>query len=334
MTEALLQAAPRAGSRPGRNRSWSPVLALGIVAVLLTGVVWSWWRGHLGPLVLRPHCEVRTSARTAALSPAQTGHAATIALVAVDRDLPARAASVGIATAMQESKLRNLRYGDRDSLGLFQQRPSQGWGTREQVLDPVYAANAFYDVLDKVEGFQNLPITEAAQRVQRSAFPSAYANHEPQARAFASALSGYSAATLHCVLRPPAPLPTERPGASGLTARARAVAGAARRETGHRTVEAASGDGTAVRFRIRGSEPRRKGWSLAQWAVARADGLNIVEVTTDGRRWQRARPGARWERGSGAPVPAGTVLVRVARGEPATDARSAAGPGYRPSIGM
>src|SRR5919107_1364333 len=79
---------------------------------------------------------------------------------------------------MQESTLRNINYGDRDSLGLFQQRPSQGWGTPAQVLDPVYSTKTFLDRLLAVPGWERLPVTVAAQTVQRSAFPDAYAKWE------------------------------------------------------------------------------------------------------------------------------------------------------------
>ncbi|MBN1174954.1 MAG: C40 family peptidase [Micromonosporaceae bacterium] len=98
--------------------------------------------------------------------------------VAAQRGLPVRAAVIAIATALQESTLRNLTYGDRDSLGLFQQRPSQGWGTPEQILDPVHASNSFYDHLVKVPHWDTIPLAQAAQAVQRSAFPSAYARWE------------------------------------------------------------------------------------------------------------------------------------------------------------
>ena len=67
--------------------------------------------------------------------------------------MPAHAATIALATALQESKLYNLHGGDRDSLGLFQQRPSQGWGTRGEILDPVHATNAFYDALARVPGY-------------------------------------------------------------------------------------------------------------------------------------------------------------------------------------
>ncbi len=92
-----------------------------------------------------------------------------------------RGAEVALATGLQESGLRNLTYGDRDSLGVFQQRPSQGWGTPAQILNPVYAATKFFEALRRIPGWESLPHTVAAQRVQRSGFPDAYAKWVPQA---------------------------------------------------------------------------------------------------------------------------------------------------------
>ena len=98
------------------------------------------------------------------------------------------AVSIALATAYQESKIRNLSGGDRDSVGLFQQRPSQGWGTVAQIRDEHYAINKFYDALVKIDGYETMRITEAAQKVQRSGYPEAYEVHAPDARALASAL--------------------------------------------------------------------------------------------------------------------------------------------------
>ncbi|MDH6460802.1 hypothetical protein M2302_000963 [Micromonospora sp. A200] len=96
-----------------------------------------------------------------------------------------RAAVVSIATALQESKLENLGHlGDRndhDSQGLFQQRPSSGWGTVEQITDPEYSTMAFLKGLKQVDGWQDMPLTEAAQTVQVSAYPDHYAQWEQQA---------------------------------------------------------------------------------------------------------------------------------------------------------
>ncbi|MGW5015690.1 hypothetical protein ACWEOR_26925 [Micromonospora chalcea] len=96
-----------------------------------------------------------------------------------------RAAVVSIATALQESKLENLGHlGDRndhDSQGLFQQRPSSGWGTVEQITDPEYSTTAFLKGLKQVDGWRDMPLTKAAQTVQVSAYPDHYAQWEQQA---------------------------------------------------------------------------------------------------------------------------------------------------------
>jgi hypothetical protein len=260
-------------------------------------------------LPVREHCTATAAGRSTELDPEQAGNAAVIAAVAVRRGLPGRAATIGIATAMQESKLVNLPGGDRDSLGLFQQRPSQGWGTPAQIQDPVYASNAFYDVLVKVEGYESLPITKAAQTVQRSAFPTAYADHEPEARILASALTGFSPGGLSCVLSEIASLPAQAADAGGFTPRARALARAATKETG-RTATAVPGEPTALRFALQGKGTTTAGWALAQWAVARASALQVVSVETDGRRWQRSHGDEGWTVARGS-APAGTVVVRV-----------------------
>jgi cell wall-associated NlpC family hydrolase len=119
----------------------------------------------------------------------QVPAAQTVVATGISLHVPARGQVVALATAMQESRLRNLAGGDRDSIGLFQQRPSQGWGTPDQLHDPVYASRAFYQALLKVPGWQQLTVTQAAQRVQRSAFPDAYARWEPLATALQKAIT-------------------------------------------------------------------------------------------------------------------------------------------------
>jgi cell wall-associated NlpC family hydrolase len=120
----------------------------------------------------------RAGTTAATLSEEQRRNAATIVGVARDLGAPPRAWLVALATAMQESTLRNIDYGDRDSLGLFQQRPSQGWGSPAQVTDPVYSTTIFIERLLEVPGWERMPVTVAAQTVQRSAFPDAYAKWE------------------------------------------------------------------------------------------------------------------------------------------------------------
>lgn len=118
----------------------------------------------------------------------QIPHARTIVATGITLGVPERGQVVALATAIQESRLRNLGYGDRDSLGLFQQRPSQGWGSPAQIRDPVYATTRFYKGLLKVAGWQQMTITQAAQAVQLSGFPDAYAQWETLARALQKAI--------------------------------------------------------------------------------------------------------------------------------------------------
>ncbi|MER5211031.1 C40 family peptidase [Streptomyces sp. NPDC002838] len=119
----------------------------------------------------------------------QIPNAATIVAAGLSLDVPKKGQIVALATAMQESRLRNLNYGDRDSLGLFQQRPSQGWGSAQQIRDPVYASEQFYKHLLKVSGWQQMTITQAAQAVQKSGLPDAYAQWENLATALQDAIA-------------------------------------------------------------------------------------------------------------------------------------------------
>ncbi|MCN9240675.1 C40 family peptidase [Streptomyces sp. RY43-2] len=119
----------------------------------------------------------------------QIPNAMTIQATGVAMKVPARGQIVALATALQESGLRNLDYGDRDSLGLFQQRPSQGWGTSQQIRDPVHASTTFYEALLKVSGWQSMTVAQAAQAVQKSGFPDAYAKWESLATALQKALA-------------------------------------------------------------------------------------------------------------------------------------------------
>jgi hypothetical protein len=111
----------------------------------------------------------------------QVANATTIVSVGAQQGVPLRGWVIAIAVALQESKLYNLDRGDRDSLGLFQQRPSQGWGSPAQLLDPMYASQKFYQKLLAIPNWQTMPLADAAQKVQNSAHPNAYAKWEPDA---------------------------------------------------------------------------------------------------------------------------------------------------------
>ncbi|MFJ5265504.1 C40 family peptidase [Streptomyces sp. NPDC088387] len=119
----------------------------------------------------------------------QVPNARTIVAAGLSLDVPEKGRVIALATAMQESRLRNLNYGDRDSLGLFQQRPSQGWGNAQQIRDPVYASEQFYKHLLRVDGWQQMTVTQAAQAVQKSGLPDAYAQWETLAAALQGAIA-------------------------------------------------------------------------------------------------------------------------------------------------
>jgi hypothetical protein len=195
-----------------------------------------------------------------------------MAAMAAERGLPARAATIAIATAYQESRIHNIDYGDRDSVGLFQQRPSQGWGTVEQILDPAYAIDRFYDALVKIDGYTRLEITDAAQRVQRSAYPEAYADHEPFARALASSLMGYSPAAFTCQVN------VREDGTL------REVEDLVRASFGALDVDRRR---EALEYPMTGASDQRvrRGWRLAQFLVANAARLELTSVSFAGRTW-------------------------------------------------
>ena len=225
----------------------------------------------------------------------RVSNAALISATAVDRGLPPRAASIALATAYQESQLRNIDYGDRDSLGLFQQRPSQGWGTEEEIMDPIYSTNAFYDVLETVRDYESADINDIAQRVQRSGHPEAYRDHETEGRLYASALTGHSGANLLCTLgavgattspeQVRAELERQFPRAAA-SERFTASLGAASSVAPQRPEGAGA---TALMVDPGGDETL--GWALANWAVARAAEDGVVQVSYRGRVWDRTAHG-------------------------------------------
>ncbi|MFC9175077.1 hypothetical protein [Streptomyces sp. NPDC057107] len=262
-----------------------------------------------------PRCVVRAPEgdHTYEMSLHQAANAATISAVGTTRGMPERAVTIAIATAIQESTLRNIDHGDRDSVGLFQQRPSQGWGTVAQIMDPVYSAGEFYDHLAEVPGYSRLPLTVAAQRVQRSGFPQAYAKHEPDAALLAAALTGREPAALNCT---PSKRTAQGPG-DAAQVRAELVrvfgkdvlpapkaAGAAAAATVSVPVPAAA--------RAKAEGGPRRGWELAHWAVAHSDELRVDRVSFAGRVWE-AGSGWRTERTKGEEPDTTAVGIRVAQ---------------------
>ena len=281
-----------------RTAAIGAVVALGAVATAVVLVD----RGAVPPLLDSSGCTAEVDGHTVEVDLEQAENAALITAVALERGMPARAASIALATAYQESKLYNIDYGDRDSVGLFQQRPSQGWGSVAQLTDPVYATNAFYDALQKVDGYDSMEITVAAQEVQRSGYPDAYADHEKDGRALASALTGNSRAALWCDVPGDADEADDAIDETGLVSRAAVV----RRDlearfgalslggfepggvsSGHMEGSAHyEGRAIDVFFRPITDENKKRGWAMASYLVANADRLDVKTVIFDDRIWR------------------------------------------------
>src|SRR3954469_17330885 len=200
-------AARRVRRRPPYGRRRALVLGALAVVVVLEVVaavgVRGWLRsgGVVPPLPGEERCVATVGGRSVVLDLDQAYYTSVVVGLSVRRGLAPRAASIAMATVYHESGIRNLDYGDRDSVGLFQQRPSQGWGSEKQLMDPYYAAGKFYDALVRVKGWQNGDITKVAQKVQRSGYPEAYRDHEADARVLASALTGSSPRAFSCLVR-------------------------------------------------------------------------------------------------------------------------------------
>ncbi len=258
--------------RRGRRAGCS--VAVLVALVVAVGGAWLAVNRLGGP---RPGCTV--TARTpgssggAAHAPefrltfTQADNAATVAAVGSRMGMPDHAVTVALATALQESKLVNVEAGDRDSAGLFQQRPSQGWGSYADVTDPVRASVSFYHALAHVSGWQAMPVATAAQAVQHSGAPGAYEQWEPEARAVAAALTGETHAALTCT-----GVPINPPG-QDLVRTASAELGTAHLSGHHR--------------------PKR-GWLLASWLVAHAKRLAVERVSFGGLTW--TADSGRWKR--------------------------------------
>ena len=207
------------------------------------------------------------SGATYSLAPDQAQNAAIISAVASRLGMPDHAVTVALAAALQESKLRNLPYGDRDSLGLFQQRPSQGWGTPAQIMDPAQSTAAFLTHLAAVPGWQNMAVSDAAQAVQHSASADAYAGWANEARVMGIALTGEVAAGFACHLA----------GYSGAAPVPGALSVAATDEFGTPSI------GVPL--------SQKQGWRVASWAVAHAYAYHVTVVSFGGERWRTSSSG-------------------------------------------
>ena len=250
--------------------------------------------GHLTPS-LPPGCQAGTGVDAISLDTGQASIAATIAGVAVRHGLPRQAVSIAYAAALQESKLHNLDYGDLDSVGVFQQRPSQGWGTAAELEDPVYATTKFFAALVRVPGYTRMPVDQAAQDVQHSADGSAYQQWAGMAGLLAGYFTGASPHGVSCWFAPAgtahlAGAVSELTHTFGPQGRDDVVI----RITTDRSGQNQDG-GVAVVYAQRGAA-----WTVASWLVAYAQDYGISEVRYAGYEWKAADGTMGWQRASGA----------------------------------
>ncbi|MEO7126332.1 MAG: hypothetical protein ABI382_04620 [Nakamurella sp.] len=238
----------------------------------------------------------------------QLQHASTINAVGLERGESPRARVIAVATAWQESSLRNINRGDRDSLGLFQQRPSQGWGDADQIMDPIYASSQFYNHLAKVRGWQEMSLAKAAQAVQRSGFPDAYAKWEWDALTLVDQLSGDSVLTLSCrdgahASTVDAPVRSALAGTSGANPEITTLLAAAQAELAGLTVTQIPAGKTAASVTVTlPSAPNNvAARALAAWFIAHSASFGVVDVAVEDQLWthhawqpavERLQPGA------------------------------------------
>jgi hypothetical protein len=222
---------------------------------------------HVPTILGETGCTAGTGHAAVALDSQQAQIAATIAGVAHRRGMPSRALTVAYATAMQETHLHDPNYGDLDSVGVFQQRPSQGWGPASKLINPVYASTRFFRALAQVPGYQQMPVYKAAQAVQHSADGYAYEQYQghtgkaqltPARRGIVSAFG---------------PLPASRSGTAG--------------------------DAPSLLVK---APQASLGWSVAAWLVTHAGKYRLHDVRYAGFRWPAPAGHTGWVKDAGAPA--------------------------------
>ena len=293
---------------PRHRRLWTLAL-LGSALVLLIAAGYALFgrpRHVAAPYVPPPPgCQAGTGVQAIPMSEDQAAIAATIAGVAARHRLPREAVIVAYAAALQESQLQDLDYGDRDSVGVFQQRPSQGWGTTAELEDPVYATTKFFAALVRVPRYAKLPVDQAAQEVQHSADGTAYEQWAEVAELLAGYFTGAQPHGVSCWFTPT--------GRANLAAAERQLTETFGPQGQHAVMvaitTARSGkkgrDGSVAVVRVQ----QDAAWTVASWLVANAQDYGISEVRYAGYEWTAADGSMGWQRASGRQGPARASIV-------------------------
>jgi hypothetical protein len=294
----------RSASYSYQRPSWRrPLIVLGVVIVIVGLIAvgayaaYNAYGRYVNRLLTVPGCQAGTGVNAIGLDFGETADAAIIAGVAARDRLPREALIVAYATAWQESKLENLHYGDRDSVGIFQQRPSEGWGSTAELEDPAYAAGVFFDALVKIPGWAELPVDEAAQDVQRSADGSAYEQYAQSGVALAADMTAAPHA-ITCWYDP-----ATQAASTGVSAKLNlrgALSGFAdafgrsSADGAVTSVSLARSGGSAVISAAQGD-----GWTAADWLVANASSYGITQVSYGGYQWTAGLNETSWQAESG-----------------------------------
>jgi hypothetical protein len=260
-----------------------------------------------------PGCQAGTGVSAIPLDTGQAGIAATIAAVAARHRLPRKAVTIALAAALQESQLQNLDYGDRDSVGVFQQRPSQGWGTTAELEDPVYATTKFFAALVRVPGYTRMPVGQAAQDVQHSADGYAYGQWVEVATLLAGYFTGAPQAGVSCWYTPSA-----RPDLAGALKQLTQTFGPQGEDgvlagiTTDRSGQKQKHGRVAV-VHVQRAGPQTA-WTVAGWLVAHAQQYGISQIRYAGYVWNAGDGSMGWQRvgpknRTASPVPRGSIVA-------------------------
>ena len=288
-----------------RRPSWRrPLIILTVIAVLLgigAYAAYTVYQRFVTQVLTLPGCQAGIGDTGVPLDFQQAADSATIAGVAIREHLPTRALTIAYATAYQEAKLENPNYGDRDSVGIFQQRPSQNWGTAANLVDPEYATQKFFGALVQVPHYTTIPVYEAAQAVQKSADGYAYEQWAPQGQLLAAAYT----TTPHAVTCWYDPV--QQASSQGVSTKLN-LHGAAT-ELDH--VFGTPGQAGAVLKGITRSSSGSAdvitttsgaGWAVANWLVTHAISYGITHVSYAGYQWTASLNETSWQPDSAATV--------------------------------
>jgi hypothetical protein len=277
--------------------SWRrPLIVLAVIAVLLAigaYAAYTAYQRFVVQVLTIPGCQAGTGDSAIPLDFGQAADAATIAGVAIHENLPARALTIAYAAAFQESKLENLSYGDRDSVGIFQQRPSEGWGTVAQLQDPAYATRAFFSALVQVPNYAKIPVYQAAQAVQKSAYGYAYQQYAPTGEQLAAYYTTKPHAVT-CWYNPVAQAASQGVSAKlNLTGAVKGLEDAFGKPGGGQAVTRITRAGSGESVTVRAAA--RAGWPVANWLVTNASSYGITRVSYAGYRWTAQLTETSWQ---------------------------------------